>query len=116
MASELTATNLQKRRGVIRASVTRLEKCLRELETEPANPGVGESAKQLAAKLVTLDADFKSLHLQLVDLLNESGKEMEREQDILDKYDDDIATISITLQQLTVKSKPIDMLVPPTLL
>ncbi len=48
-----------------------LEKRLQDLEVAPDRPGVDNSAKQLAVKLEVLDADFKSLHLQLVDLLDE---------------------------------------------
>lgn len=97
------AKTLRKRRGVVRASVTRLEKRLNGLEIAPGGPGVSVGAKQLADKLEVLDADFRGLHLQLVDLPDESG-ELEGEQDTLDKHDDDITDLSVQLQQLIVKS------------
>ena len=52
-----------------------------------------------------LDRDFKTLHLQIVDLIDEEAKELEQEQDILDKHDDDITALSLRLKQLVSKSK-----------
>jgi hypothetical protein len=52
------AANLRKRRGVIRASITRLGKSLIDLQSAPDKPGVSESANQLAVKLEGTVAKF----------------------------------------------------------
>lgn len=97
------ASSLRKRRGVIRASITRLEKRLKDLETTPDKFGVGDSAKQLVTKLEGLDTDFRALHFQLIDLMEEDSGEIEQEQDTLDEHDDNIAALSVRLKQLTIK-------------
>ena len=52
-----------------------------------------------------LDGDFKTLHLQIVNLIDEEAEELEQEQDTLDKHDDDITALSLRLKQLVSKSK-----------
>ena len=95
--------DLRKRRGVVRASVTRLDTRLKTLEATPDAPGVSDRAKQLAAKLDGLEADFKINHFQLIDLIDNED-ELEQEQEILDGHDDDIASLTVRLQQLVTKS------------
>lgn len=98
-------STLRKRRGVIRGSITRLGKRLRELEATPTGPEVGDGARQSATKLETLDKDYKSLHFDVVDLIDdEEMEELEKEQEVLDKHDDDVASIALRLQQLISKS------------
>ena len=96
MADERALSNLRKRRAVVRSSITRLSSRLKTFEDAPDGPGTGDHAKQLATKLDNLDAEFKSLHLQLIDQISadEIG-ELEREQETLDKHDDDIATLTV---------------------
>lgn len=54
----------------------------------------------LAAKLETLDADFKAHHLQIVDLINDDDEEeLEKEQETLDKHDEDVTSHVVRLQQ-----------------
>ena len=48
---------------------------------------------------------FKTLHLHIVDLIDEEAEELELEQDILNKHDDNIAALSLRLKQLVSKSK-----------
>ena len=97
-------STLRKRRGVVRASITRLGNRLRDLEAAPDAPGVVDRARQLVTKLDALDADFKSLYFQTVDLIDDKEtEELEREQQTLDKHDDDVTSLSVRLQQLIVK-------------
>ena len=98
------AANLRKRRGVVRASITRLVKRLEDLETAPDRPDVSSSAKQLAVKLEVLDTEYKALHLQLIDLIDEETEEMDQEQVNLDKHDDSVAVLSVRLQSLVLNS------------
>lgn len=58
----------------------------------------------IAVKLEGLDVDIRALNFQLIDLLDEESEDMEREQDTLDKHDDDIAALSVQVKQLISKS------------
>ena len=70
---------LRKRRGVVCTSVTRLDKRLKDLEATPDQPGVYDRTKQLVAKLEGLEHDFKTSHLQLINLIDDED-ELEQEQ------------------------------------
>ena len=67
--TEAELTRIKRRRGVARSSITRLEKRLRELEAIPNQPATPDHAQELIVKLSTLDAEFKSYHLELIDLI-----------------------------------------------
>lgn len=60
------AANLRKRRGVVRASVTRLAGRITELEGTSDQPRNADHARQLLTKLQTLDADYRAVHLQII--------------------------------------------------
>ncbi len=81
--------------GVVRASITRIRTKTWELEgTE--TPNQGDAAKHLAEKLDSLDTDFRRLHLELVDLLDDDDL-LSTEQDILDEVDDNITDLKMRL-------------------
>jgi hypothetical protein len=50
---------LRKRRGVSRASITCLEKMVKEAEDDVSSPGIADVARRLKKKLTTLDTEFK---------------------------------------------------------
>ena len=50
-------------------------------------------------KLEVLDADFKTIHLQLVNLIDKED-ELDYEQEKLDYHADDVASLTVRLQQL----------------
>ena len=97
-------SNIRKRRGVVRASITRLGNRLKELEEAPDLPNTADHAQQLTSKLETLDSDFRVHHLQLVDLIDDAPT-LEKEQDTLDKLDDDVSSLSVRLRQLIVRGR-----------
>ena len=101
MASETEITNNRKRRSVVRASVTRLDTRVGELEGkgEALSPGDVRIAQQLRKRLSSLDADFRSYHFAIIDLVDEDSLEVE--QRVLDEHDDRVADLAIRLQQLT---------------
>ena len=66
-----TIANLRKRRGVIRASITKLGNRLKELEDSPGLPDAADHAQQLASKL---ESEFRTHHLQLVDLIDDEHR------------------------------------------
>ena len=57
--SQEALTSLRKKRGVTRASVTKIDNRLRELENDPSAPDVAEHAQRHIAKLQTLAPEFK---------------------------------------------------------
>ena len=54
--------NHKKRRGVVRASLTRLGTKVGELEGATDNPDTLDHAKRLPTKLDVLDAEYKTHH------------------------------------------------------
>ena len=92
-------SNLHKKQGVPRSTVTRLGNRLRELESDPEVAGVSDHAKQLLVKLDEADSYFKSLHYQVLDLMDESNDEaLKKEQDILDQHEDAVAALILRIQ------------------
>ena len=99
-----TITNLRKRRGVIRASITKLGNRLKELEDSPGLPDAADHAQQLASKLEALESEFRTHHLQLVDLIDDEST-LGKEQDILDKLDDDVSFLTVKLRHLITRGR-----------
>ena len=96
------AANLRKRRGVVRASVTRLAGRVAELEGTTDQPRNADHARQLLAKLQTLDTDYRALHLEIIDLINEKEAEaLDAEQRHIDQLDDNVSGLTVKLQALT---------------
>jgi len=83
--SERALSTTRKRRGVVRASITRLDSRVTELESKEELTAADRLAAQhLLQKLNSLEAEFRSYHLAVVDL--------EGEQAILDKHDDSFSS------------------------
>ena len=99
-----SAATLRKRRGVVRASITRLGTRLKELEEISDQPRTPDHARQLLTKLRSLDEDFKKHHFELIDIID-GDEDLERVQSIIDKHDDDITSLSVRLQTLLAPSK-----------
>lgn len=57
-------------RGVTCASIIHLDTRLVQLEGRRDQPDTPALTQQLIAKLSTLDAEFKVIHFQIVDLIN----------------------------------------------
>ena len=107
-------SNLHKKRGVPRSSVTRLGNRLRELESDPEAAGVSDRAKQLLVKLDEADSDFKSLHYQVLDLIDESDDEaLMKEEDILDQHEDTVAALILRIQKIMTHTPTAHALTPP---
>ena len=107
----MAASNLRKRRGVVRRSVTKLDERITELENTTDPLRIADPARQLLSKLQTFDTDFKKKHFDLIDLIDESDETtLEREQVVIDKFDDDIVNYTERLEAL-IKRAPV---APPT--
>ena len=84
--------------SIVRKSVTRLGTRLRELEETADQPGSADHVAQLVARLDGLESEFKSIHFQVIDA--EDEKSLDKEQEYLDKYDDDLTSIKVRLCRL----------------
>ena len=74
----------RKRRGVVKASITRLSSRLKEFESKVGEPTTHDHAQRLATKLETLDAEFKTHHFSLIDLIDDDDETLEKGQETLD--------------------------------
>ena len=85
----------------MRASVTRLTGRIAELEGTPDQPRTADHARQLLAKLQTLDTNYRALHVQIIDLIDEADTDaLDAEQKHIDKLDDDVSGLTVRLQAL----------------
>ena len=87
---------LKRRRGTVKASLTKLATRLRELEETEFAPSIASQAQQYLKRLETLDANFKTHHLAIVDVTEEE-EQLTLEQEALDQHDDNVMTFSMRL-------------------
>ena len=82
------------------------------LEETPNQPGVSDCSRQLATctRLETFDGDFKTVHLQIVDLTDEETTVLETEQNVLDRHDDEITGLANHLQKIFAKCSGPDII------
>ena len=81
--------------------ITRLGDRVSELEATADQPRTPDRARQLLTKLQTLDSDFRTVHLELIDLIDEANTEaLDAEQERLDKLDDDVSGLTVRLEAL----------------
>ena len=92
-------STLRRRRGVTKASITRLSTRLKDLEADISRPGTIDHAQKMQQKLDALDAEFRSHHQGIVDLID-SEDSLTGEQNTLDEHDDFIADLSVRVNQL----------------
>ena len=90
--------SLKKRRGIVKASLTRLRTRLTNLESSVEQPDTVDHAKRLSTKLDTLDTEFKAHHYAIVDLTDDETQ-LQREQDGLDEHDDEVSQLAVRIQQ-----------------
>ena len=110
----MAASNLRKRRGVVRASVTRLNERIFELEGTTDVHHITDPAHQLLTKLQTLDSDFKKAHFDLIDLIDEADTtSLENEQAVINKFDDDVSDYTVRLEALIKRAPLATPVVPP---
>ena len=98
---DLAVTSSRRRRGVTRSSVTRLIAKFEELENNTALDTAPklEVARQLKTRLSMLDAEFRTQHLEVIDLIENEGS-LAKEQAILDEHDDRVTTLASSIQCL----------------
>ena len=98
--SEATARTLsinRKKRGVVRASITRLRHGLANVEGQvPPDP---IEIRRLTTRLQTLAAEFKVHHCAIIELLDDETA-LETEQDTLDDHEDGVAQLTGRMEKL----------------
>ena len=95
---DIALSAASKRRGVVQASITRLDCHVADLESKEELTAADRLAAQhLLQKLNSLEAEFRSYHLAVVDLIEEDA--LEGEQAILDEHDDRVSRL-VRVQQL----------------
>ncbi|XP_064386059.1 uncharacterized protein LOC135334711 [Halichondria panicea] len=103
---------LKRRRGTVKASLTRLTTKLAELEDSDRDASFSTYAQQYVKKLETLDASFKTHHLAIMDI--EKEEQLGAEQEALDQHDEDIMTLSVRLQVLLSSTATLTVTPPET--
>ena len=100
-------SNLRKRRGTVRKSITSLGKNVSELGKR-ADDSATPAHAILLSSLEHLDSDLKVLHFKLIDLIRDDDERtLDKEQDYLDKHNDDVTSIKLQIQELlTAASLP----------
>ena len=74
-----------------RAFITCLSTKIVEAESKFGEPGL--SSSEFIIRLESLDSDFKTQHLAVVDSLEE-GSDFDCEQDIFNQHDDEVLDLS----------------------
>ena len=97
--------NAKKRRGVARASLTRLSSRLKDLEGEPRDTKTLELAHRISKKLADLDSEFRNHHHTLIDLTDDD-EALAKEQDVLDSHDDLVTDLTVRVRQIISSSSP----------
>ena len=98
-------STLRKRRGVVRASITRLTNRLKELEGDTDSPVTLDLAGGMTRKLDALDTEFRAHHQALVDLIDDE-EALLTEQNTLDDHDDHVAVLTARVRQLVSACTP----------
>ena len=100
------AANLRKRRGVLHRSITQLGNHVSNLKETADQSRTLDCARQLLTKLQTLDSDFRTFHLELINLIDEANTEaLDTEQELL-KLDDDVSGLTVRPEALTNLATP----------
>ena len=88
-------SNYKKKRGVVKASLTRLGSRIEAVERSPDL----DEARRLTSRLESLVAEFKVHHYGIIDLL-EDAEDLEGQQAVLDAHDDNVAQLAARLEKL----------------
>ena len=100
-----TVSSARKRRGQVRSSITRLLNKLSNLELKAAEATTFDLATDILDKLAKLDKEFKTLHYQVLEHINEDDEEgLTKEQEELDAHDDAFDDAMIRVKQLATLS------------
>lgn len=96
----MSLSDLKRKRGVFKRSVTRLGNDLKTLESTPGDPGIVDHAKQLITRLEAYDKDFRAAHFDIVELLEEDSDDFEKEDEVLGAHEGNITSLLLRLQKI----------------
>ena len=92
---------LLRKRGVVRASITRLNNRLTEVEEMLDREEAKRHAQRLSTRLNALDSEFKTQHFDIIAAIDESDAEtLTAEQATMDKRDDDVDALIVRIETL----------------
>ena len=94
----MSLASSRRKRGVVRASITKLTSKLAELEGQAEDPSTLDHAQRMS-----LNAEFKVHHYSVVELADDA--ELEKEQTTLDQQDDIATELSIRVERLLAACK-----------
>ena len=96
----------RRRRGITRASITRLEEWIVKIEEkDKVKDSDLPSVRRLIKRLETLDAEFKEYHFLFVEGMDEEEGRLDDEQIVLDEHDDKITDFTDRLLRLEAAAK-----------
>ena len=81
---------LKRRRGTIKASITKLTTKIAELESKEPGPTTLPLTQQFTKRLEKLDDDFKTRRFAIIDVLEDEGQ-LAEEQDVVGTYDEELS-------------------------
>ena len=96
-------TSLKRKRGSVKASITKLNTRLTELEDGERDPSSISHAQLLLKKLEKLDSEFRTHHFATIEAV-ESDELAAAEQEELDSHDDTTMSLQVRLQTLLAPS------------
>ena len=103
-AQNLPATRWQ--RGLVRTSVTCLERCLNKLEAKDNLSSTDLLAVEwLFKKVEALDIEFKPQQYAVIDLVGDDEHVLDEEQAVMEEHEDKVAEIIEHLQELPPEAK-----------
>ena len=98
-ATRCSLSSNRKKRGVVRASITKLGSRLTELEAAVSLPDTVNHARRLTTRLQSLVEEFKLHHFAVIDLFDEE-EDLAREQETFDDQDEECAQLAMRLERL----------------
>ena len=99
-------SELRKKRGTIRRSLTNVAKRLTDLEGMDDKLEACRRAQRLSSRVTELDGEFKAVQYRIISAIDEANADtVAYEQEALDKHDEEIDTLSVRIQTL-IEAEP----------
>ena len=98
-ATQRSLSSNRKKRGVVRASITKLGSRVTELEAATSLPDTVDHARRFTTRLESLAEEFKHHHFAVIDLLDEEV-DLAREQETFDEQDEDVTQLALRLERI----------------
>ena len=99
-----------RKRGAVQASITRLRTRVTGLQSSPEHSDSLPHTHRIAQKLEDLDAELKTQHFALFELIEQV---LTKEQELLNEHDDDIAVPKVSVERLLSTCTAAKGMLPP---